>query len=102
MRPIGCINGIFLFNVLEYSVACSVIGVSTNPGHKALIRIFSLAYSNAVDFVRPINACLLTEYGVKPIAFPMKPEVDEMFIIDPGLLFSMKCLISFCRQCHIP
>lgn len=57
--PNGCISRILFLSFGETSFALSVIGVSTKPGHTAFTRILFLAYSKAIDLVRPIIACLL-------------------------------------------
>lgn len=79
IRPIGCIKLSRFLKDLDSTFAFCVIGVSTNPGHRAFIRILDFAYSRAIDFVNPISACLLTESGVSPNEFPINPEVEEIF-----------------------
>ena len=59
-----------------------IIGVSVTPGAPQLTRIPSGARSPAADLVSPRSAHLLAAYALPP-AKPPRPEIDEMFTIEP-------------------
>src|SRR5687768_17301006 len=67
-----------------------------NPGCTEFTRIASLAYCTAADFVMIRTAPFEALYAMWTMDWPTKPEIDEMFTIEPpptSRIFGMACFM---------
>src|SRR6516225_9137607 len=82
-RPIGSRASIaFTISGSLFLVTATAIGVLMIPGQTALMRIPCVVYSSAAERVRPMTACLLAEYALRPFE-PTIPPIDEQLTITP-------------------
>ena len=63
--------------------------VSTTPGQTAFTWMLRVAYSSAVDFVRPMTPCFDETYAGAP-GKPFSPPAEDVLTIAPPLCLSMR------------